>query len=170
FRDHRCERSTQERSHSRAGSRAFNAEDARKSTQRAQRNPREQHFLFVIQVSLLLRPLRILAFSALNVSFLPSGLQEGAAPDHVRQLSNRRCFTLRPWRRSSFSASMPMRMWLSTYSADTLASEASVLTPSGIIGWSDTSSSAPLGMRLAKPAAKMVAVSMSMAMQRVLRR
>src|SRR3546814_1241339 len=65
---------------------------------------------------------------------------------------------------------MPTWMLLSTYSALTFASEASVLTPSGIIGWSDTSSSAPQGMLLAKPAAKIVAVSMSMAMQRIRRR
>ena len=46
----------------------------------------------------------------------------------------------------------------------------SVFTPSGIIGWSLTSSSAPQGIELAKPAAKIVAVSMSIAMQRSLRR
>ncbi len=65
---------------------------------------------------------------------------------------------------------MPTWMWLSTNSAVTLASDSAVLTPSGVIGASDTSSSAPQGMRLAKPAAKTVAVSMSMAMQRSRRR
>ncbi len=65
---------------------------------------------------------------------------------------------------------MPMVMWRSTKFSVTLRSEASVLTPSGTIGWSETSSRAPQGIELAKPAAKMVAVSMSMAMQRSLRR
>ena len=38
-----------------------------------------------------------------------------------------------------------------------------VFTPSGVIGLSDTSSSAPLGMWLTKPTTKIVAVSMSIA-------
>ncbi len=41
-----------------------------------------------------------------------------------------------------------------------IASE--VLTPSGVIGLSETRSRAPLGMWLTKPTTKMVAVSMSM--------
>ena len=68
------------------------------------------------------------------------------------------------------NASMPIWMWRSTNSPLTFASDASVFTPSGIIGWSLTSSSAPTGMRLAKPAANTVAVSMSIAMQRIARR
>src|SRR5690606_19411705 len=108
-------------------------------------------------------------------------LVAGIAPetDHLARRGQRSCIvhssnlrwrTDLPWRRIRRSASMPVWMCPSTKRVLTCASEASVLTPSGIIGWSLTSSSAPLGMRLAKPAAKMVAVSMSMAMQRIVRR
>ena len=48
--------------------------------------------------------------------------------------SKRRCLTLRPLRRTSFRASIPMRMWRSTNCVVTLRSLNSVLTPSGIIG------------------------------------
>src|SRR3546814_14789209 len=76
---------------------------------------------------------------------------------------NLRCLTDLPLRRIRRRASMPTWIWLSTYSALTFASEASVLTPSGVIGWSANSSSAPQGMRVAKPAAKVVAVALAMA-------
>ena len=42
--------------------------------------------------------------------------------------------------------------------------------PDATIGWSETSSNAPVGMLLAKPTLKMVAVSISMAIARVFRR
>ena len=42
-----------------------------------------------------------------------------------------------------------------------------VLTPSGVIGLSETSKSAPLGMWLTNPTMKIVAVSMSIAEARI---
>ena len=48
--------------------------------------------------------------------------------------SKRRCFTLRPCRRTSLSASMPILMCASTKLAVITRSLCSVLTPSGIIG------------------------------------
>ena len=65
---------------------------------------------------------------------------------------------------------MPMRICGSTYWPETLRSLSLVFTPCGIIGWSLTSSSAPVGMRLAKPTLNSVAVSMSIAMARMRRR
>ncbi len=67
----------------------------------------------------------------------------GAAPRYVscyvscpasKSSSKRKCFTLRPRRRTSFKASIPILICLSTKFAVTVRSDASVFTPSGIIG------------------------------------
>ena len=56
---------------------------------------------------------------------------------------------------------MPTSRWVCTYFSVTALSLIAVFTPSGVIGLSDTSSKAPLGMWLTKPTTKIVAVSMS---------
>ena len=66
--------------------------------------------------------------------------------------------------------STPISMCRFTKSRVTCWSLSSVLMPSGTIGWSDTSSRAPTGMRLARPVVNRVAVSMSIAIARVLRK
>ena len=63
-----------------------------------------------------------------------------------------------------------MRMCSSTKDAVTLASLASVFTPDGVMGSSLTSSNAPTDNRFANPTLNSVAVSMSMACARVLRK
>ena len=65
---------------------------------------------------------------------------------------------------------MPMFRCVDTKRSVTSRSLCVVFTPSGVMGLSLTSSSAPLGMLLAKPTRKMVAVSMSMPMARICRR
>ena len=65
---------------------------------------------------------------------------------------------------------MPIARCFSTNRRLTSRSLAEVFTPSGLMGLSETSSSAPLGMWLAKPTTNKVAVSMSMPIARVVRR
>src|SRR5262249_30857160 len=81
--------------------------------------------------------------------------------------SKRRCSTDSPESRSSTSASLPISRCVSTSGSVTATSLRAVLTPSGVIGLSETRSRAPLGIRLTKPTTKMVAVSMSMAEARL---
>ena len=63
--------------------------------------------------------------------------------------------------------SMPISTCWRTKFWVTALSDWVVLIPSEIIGLSEMSSNAPVGIRLANPTVKMVAVSMSMARARV---
>ena len=65
---------------------------------------------------------------------------------------------------------MPISTCPATKFCVTRLSLLSVFTPSGIMGWSDTNNKAPVGMWLANPQLKRVAVSMSTAMARVFMR
>ena len=77
------------------------------------------------------------------------------------------CLTEAPESRSSIRESMPISRCFRTNRSVTALSLRTVLTPSGVIGLSETRRSAPLGMWLTKPTMKIVAVSMSMAEARI---
>src|SRR5690606_6884195 len=88
-------------------------------------------------------------------------------PKNRHSSKNLRCFTVSPLLMSCFNASIPIFKWVSTYFSVTARSLSAVLTPSGTMGWSETSKSAPVGILLAKPTLNIVAVSISTAIARI---
>ena len=109
-------------------------------------------------------PLLLLSSSPLfsHLAFLPLAF----LPKDYRLLphsSNRRCFTVSAFSINFLRESIPTFKCRCRNLSVTVLSLASVLTPSGTMGMSETNSKAPAGILFLKAATKMVAVSISIA-------